>query len=172
MNSGAKLRWPHRGGGQDARSNPGEKCGLGLHRLQHRLDEMAATEEWIAGGRFLRVVARYDPEANRIHVIARLYSFAGSAEQARRKCAQLLNAVRTTLGVYPPFGQPAAPTSDLVEFFLHDGQAAGSGMDVDRVGRALDKIVRLHVEIMKPEDLRAGTQCAGPLLGTQVKFDE
>ncbi len=30
LNSGAQRLWPRRGAGQEARSNPGEKCGLGL----------------------------------------------------------------------------------------------------------------------------------------------
>ena len=118
------------------------------------------------------VLARYDQEMNRIDILARLYSFAGSVEQGQRKCQQLLNGVRTVLGVYPPFGQPAAPTSDLVEFFLHDSQIAGRGMEMDRVGRALDKMTRLSVEIFRPEDLRASIQCQGPLLGTRIRFNQ
>lgn len=143
---------------------------MGIHRLQHRLDEVAETDEWIAGGRSLRIRARYDREANQIRVVSRLYSFTGTADESKAKCAQLMTVLRTALGVYPPLGQPAAPTSDMVELFLRDGQAAGSGMDMDSVGRVLDRMTRIAVGVFRLEDLRPHTACEGPLLGTRIDY--
>ncbi|MDJ0871891.1 MAG: hypothetical protein QNJ87_08980 [Gammaproteobacteria bacterium] len=145
---------------------------LGMHRLQHSLDEVGATEEWVAGGDSLRIRARYDREAKRIHIASRLYAFTGTADDARAKCTQLMNAIRIALGVYPPLGQPAAPTSDVVAFFLRDGSAARIRADWDSLGRALDRMVWIQVGLFRPEDLRATTECEGPLLGTRVRFGE
>ncbi len=151
---------------------PATVWDLGMHWLQHSLDEVAATEEWVAGGNSLRIRARYHREAKRIHIASRLYGFTGTADEARAKCTQLMNAVRIALGVYPPLGQPAAPTSDVVDFFLRDGSAARVGADRDSLGRALDRMVWIQVGLFRPEDLRATTGCEGPLLGTRVSFGE
>ena len=145
---------------------------MGIHRLKHRLDEVAVTREWAAGGSSLRIRARYDRSANQIRVISRLYSFTGNADEAKAKCKQLMTALRMSLGVYPPLGQPAAPTSDMVELFVRDGQVAGSGTDMDELGRVRDRITRIYVGIFRPEDRRAHTACEGPLLGTHIDFDK
>ncbi len=145
---------------------------MGMHRLQHRLDEVATTREWVAGGSSLRIRGRYDREANQIRVVARLYGFSGTADEEEEKCKQLMTALRMSLGVYPPLGQPAAPTSDMVELFVQDGQVAGSGMNMDKLGRVLDRNTRVFVGIFRPEDRRAHMACEGPLLGTRIDFDE